>query len=586
MAGVPRTDSWKARRTRWMNRLHARLSTRARPATGFVSQPEPRTIGSFARGKQLIAGNFLFAGHLVEAPDTAIWDLPMPGPAFEEELHGFTWLDDLAAVGDPAARSRAQAWVMDWIERHGRGRGPGWSPDLTGRRMIRWINHAFFLLSGLEKAGDERYYRSLAQQTIFLSRRWTAAAPGLPRFEALTGLIYAGLTLTGMERHVEPATRALARECRERIDAEGGIPTRNPEDLLEVFTLLTWAASALSEAGRVAGRDHVLAIERIAPTLRALRHADGGLVRMHGGGRGAEGRLDQALAASGVRAGANTGLSMGYARLSAARTTVIVDAARPPAVAVSHNAHASTLAFELTSGRRPLIVSCGSGVSFGAEWRRAGRATQSHSTLAIEGYSSARLGAKRLIGAQQRELLVDAPAEVGVQQSAGPEGAELMAWHNGYVRTHGLTHARSLSLSPDGRSLRGEDTLGAFSDTDRAAFDRVMDSSRLQGIPYAVRFHLYPDVDAELDMGGAAVSLALKSGEIWVFRHDGHATLHIEPSVYLETGRLKPRPARQIVLSTKVVEYAAQVTWTLAKAQETPQGLRDLVIDDRPGGLG
>lgn len=585
MAGVPRQDSWKARRTRWMNRLHARRATLAKPATAFVSHPEPRTIGSYAKGRQLTGGNFLFAGHLVEAPQTAIWDLPMPTAAFEEELHGFTWLDDLAAAGDGAARARAQAWTREWIRRHGRGRGPGWSPDLTGRRMIRWINHAFFLLSGQENEVSEAYFRSLAQQTNFLSRRWKAAAPGLPRFEALTGLIYAGLTLEGMEAHIEPAVKALARECREQIDQGGGIPTRNPEELLDVFTLLTWAASALSESGRMAARDHVAAIERIAPTLRALRHADGGLARYHGGGRGVEGRLDQALAASGVRATIQTGLAMGYARLSSGRTTVVVDAAPPPAVEVSHNAHASTLAFELTSGRRPVVVSCGSGVSFGEEWRRAGRATQSHSTLGIDGYSSARLGAKRLIGTHQRELLVDAPSEVGVQQGADPDGATLIAWHNGYTRTHGLTHARRLDLSFDGRALHGEDTLGAFSEADKRAFDRALDSTKLQGVAYDIRFHLYPDVDAELDMGGAAVSLALKSGEIWVFRHDGHAQMHLEPSVYLEKGRLKPRAAKQIVLSSRVMDYAAQVNWSLAKAQETPQGLRDLVMDDEPTGL-
>lgn len=579
MAGVSQSESWQARRSGFLDRLHARLSALARPATGFTSQPEPRTIGSFARGRQLTGGNFLFAGFLVEAPDTGLWDLPMPSAAFEEELHGFTWLDDLAAVGDAAARQRAQAWTMDWIARHGRGRGPGWMPDLTGRRLIRWINHAIFLLNGQEKEGSDAYYRSLAQQTIFLSRRWKSAAPGLPRFEALTGLIYAGLALEGMTRHVAPAAKALAHECRSQIDAEGGIPTRNPEELLEVYTLLTWAAAALSDAGQIPPRDHLQAIERITPTLRALRHADGGLARFHGGGRGAEGRLDQALAVSGVRAQVNTGLSMGFARLSEGRSSVIVDATAPPSGPVSGNAHASTLAFELTSGRRPVIVSCGSGASFGAEWRRAGRATQSHSTLAIEGYSSSRLGVKRLSGGRAGEFLVDVPHDLGLQQSAGPEGHSLTAWHDGYVSTHGLIHVRKLDLSFDGRALVGEDTLGAFSDAQQRRFEHALDRAKLQGIAYALRFHLHPDVDATLDMGGTAVSLALKSGEIWVFRHDGHAELRLEPSVYLETGRLKPRATKQISLSSRVLEGARQINWTLAKAQDTPLGVRDLVTD-------
>ena len=99
-------ESWSARKTQWLNRAHARWASLARPATAFVSQPEPRTIGSYARGRQLVEGNFLFAGYLIEAPETAIWDLPMPDSAFEAVLHGFTWLDDLAAVGDGLARQQ------------------------------------------------------------------------------------------------------------------------------------------------------------------------------------------------------------------------------------------------------------------------------------------------------------------------------------------------------------------------------------------------------------------------------------------------------------------------------------------------
>ena len=140
-----------------------------------MSQPEPRTIGSFARGRQLIGGNLLFAGSLVEAPDTLLWDVKAPDLAYEADRHGFGWLDDLAAVGDMQARQRAQEWVLGWIAQHGRGTGPGWTPDLTGRRIVRWINHAIFLLRGLEREDSQQFYRSLARQTWFLSKRWLGA---------------------------------------------------------------------------------------------------------------------------------------------------------------------------------------------------------------------------------------------------------------------------------------------------------------------------------------------------------------------------------------------------------------------------
>ena len=81
-------------------------------------------------------------------------------------------------------------------------------------------------------------------------------------------MIYAGLALEGMRDHVAPAMVALANDCDSEISADGGIPTRNPEELLEVFTLLTWAAQSLAEADLRPSSELLGAIERIAPTLR------------------------------------------------------------------------------------------------------------------------------------------------------------------------------------------------------------------------------------------------------------------------------------------------------------------------------
>ncbi|WP_299951772.1 heparinase II/III family protein [uncultured Ruegeria sp.] len=572
------SDKMANRWTRFQNRLYARLSQRRKAVSGFVGQPEPRTVGSFARGRQLVAGNLLFAGYLVEADDTDLWDVVAPSQDFDDERHGFIWLDDLAAVGDMRAREKAQRWVWGWIAAHGRGKGPGWAPDLTGRRVTRWINHAQFLLRGTDKAQSKAFFRSLSQQTWFLSKRWTAATPGLPRFEALAGLVQAGLALEGLEQMADPALRALARECDRQIDAEGGIPTRNPEELLEVFTLLSWTSAALSEVGRGTPASQTEAIKRIAPTLRNLRHADGALARFHGGGRGLEGRLDQALAQSGIKPQQHSDLSMGYARLAASRTTVLVDASAPPKGAASYNAHASTLAIELTSGRRPLIVNCGSGGSFGQDWRRAGRATPSHSTLSVDGYSSARLA--EVAKGSSQEALVDGPKDVPVDFEDAFEGTRFMVGHDGYAKVFGLTHARTLELRFDGRELVGEDILLTATDKAKRQFDRAMDGAGLKGIAFDIRFHLHPDVDAALDLGGAAVSMALKSGEIWVLRHDRFGKLSVEPSVYLEKGRLKPRATKQIVLSGRAMEYATRIRWTLSKAQDTAFAVRDTHRDE------
>jgi uncharacterized heparinase superfamily protein len=268
---------------------------------------------------------------------------------------------------------------------------------------------------------------------------------------------------------------------------------------------------------------------------------------------------------------------MGYARLIAGRTSVIVDAAAPPQGAGAETAHASTLGFELTSGRRPLIVHCGAGQDFGPDWRRAGRATASHSTLGIDGVSSSRLTTKDR-EASAHEFLTDVPSQVSVQPFETKDGAALLLSHNGYEPTHGLTHVRQVQLTADGSAVLGTDALAAVEDLGRARYDQYRAETGLEAIGFSIRFHLSPDAEANLDMGGHAISIAPKSGEVWIFRAKG-AQISLKPSVYLESRRLKPRATKQIVLTASVIDYATEISWSLSKAQGSHTAVRDLVRD-------
>ncbi|MBF9029573.1 heparinase [Rhodobacterales bacterium HKCCE3408] len=552
--------------SRAFDRRAAGAAARVR-VSGFTAQPAPKAVGEAARGRQLLAGNFLFAGTLIEARGQSPWDITPPDAAFAAALHGFGWLDDLAAVGSPEARKTAQRWTGDWLARFGAGRGPGWTPALTGRRQIRWITHAIALMNGVDSETGSALIAGMGRQAGFLSRRWSAAPADLPRFEALVGYVHSATALSGFERHLDPALRALARDCEGRIDASGGIASRSPEALLEIFALLTWTAAILAETGRPQDPALTAAIARIAPTLRSLRHGDGSLARFHGGGRGRPGLLDHALRQSMLRPATATGAAMGFRRLTGDRVELIVDAAPPPTGRDATEAHASTLAFEMTSGRDPLIVSCGPGRHLGPDWQTAARATPSHSTLVLAGYSSARIGRRA-----QGELS-EGPGRVEARAETAGAASALHLSHDGWRETHGLTHMRHLSLETDGRLLAGEDGLAALDDRDRDRLDRVLARVPGSSLDFAIRFHLHPDVEPRLDMGGQAVSLMLTSGELWVFRAQGGepAKLALAPSVYLDSRHLSPRATKQIVLSARLTGYGSAVRWSLARPVDPPR---------------
>ena len=173
----------------------------------------------------------------------------------------------------------------------------------------------------------------------------------------------------------------------------------------------------------------------------------------------------------------------------------------------------------------------------------------------------------------------EGPEKVEMQDFPSENGRQITLSHDGYVTSHGLTHIRSLTLDNDGRFLQGEDGLAAMEDTDREVLDHMLANAGGNGIGFSLRFHLHPEVEAAIDLGGHAASLTLRGGEVWVFRHGGEAELRIEPSFYLENGRIKPRVTKQIVLFTRLTEYGSAISWSLAKPSDAPLAHRDYAPD-------
>ncbi len=564
MARYSHQLSWiQQLRYRWL----LRLAAWSKPKVGLIATPEPWTTGDFDRGLRILSGKIVFTGHMMDIGESSIWNHKPPSPLFAAELHGFRWLDDLATYGDARAMGTAQAWILDWIDGFGMGLGPGWSADVTGRRLIRWINHSAFLLHGLSQSRRDKICQSMALQTRLLSTSWRHLPAGRGRFEALAGLICAAQSLAGMQSILPPALTALVKECQAQIDVHGTIASRNPEELLDIFSLLTWVKQSLELTHAPIPEALTKSLASIAPVLRSLRHGDGTLARFHGGGQGSEYVLDQALAISGIRASALQDSAMGFARLAAGATSLIADAAAPPLGQERFTSHASTCAFELSVGRSRVIVNCGSGLRFGEDWHQAGRSTASHATLAIEGLSSSRFAAPKRNGTRP---FIETPSLVMVEKTRAVDGVRLQMNHNGYQKSHGLIHARTLDLPVDSKGLVGEDELYAPDESDVRLLQAAQAKSE-SPLHFSIRFHLHPEVTPNLEPDSASVSLTLATGDIWVFRCQPGVELALDESVYFEDGRQFPRPSQQIVLTGVIKEITTRVRWSLAKASENPQ---------------
>ena len=159
------------------------------------------------------------------------------------------------------------------------------------------------------------------------------------------------------------------------------------------------------------------------------------------------------------------------------------------------------------------------------------------------------------------------------QKTVDRSGSMVILSHDGYAPGQGLTHLRRVVLGQTGAELSGEDSLRALSRQDKMVFDQALDVSGLAGLPYSIRFHLHPDTQAQVDMNGRAVSVALQNGEVWVFRCSMGQSIALEPSVYMDPNRFKPRATKQIVLNARAMSYAQTIEWQFTKAHGAKPGI-------------
>jgi uncharacterized heparinase superfamily protein len=505
------------------------------------------------RGRQLeeadayLRGRFRFAGATLEIREGSVFDRALPNAAFAAGLHGFQWLRHLEAAGGPVAHDLALALAQQWLRRYQRVAYPAWNPEIIAERFFNVFSHGRFFLLDSDLVWRSRFFVSLRNQARVLARTLHEAPAGLPRLKAAAALTLAGFCL-GDRRSTSCGLKALSRELEAQVLPDGGAASRSPEALLESFRVLGMVEQALGHAHHPDRPALKTVLGRIAPMLRYFRLGDGGLGVFHGGGEAdarvlaAELNRDEAQ----VRAVGHAPYS-GYQRLSAGRATALFDVGCEPPPEFAGAAHAGALAFELSSGAHRLVVNCGPPSAADARLRTALRSTAAHSTLSLADTSSASVLDGRLAAVLGARLIAG-PMIVDTRRSEGPLGVTVEAEHDGYARRLRVIHWRRLTLAPRGLALTGADRLLPIG---QATPVRDM-------LPFAIRFHIHPDVRISMAQGGGSVLLKLPNGEGWRFRCGG-GRLSVEESIYFGGGAA--RRAEQLVITSTYTGEPLECAW-------------------------
>jgi uncharacterized heparinase superfamily protein len=529
--------------------LLSRLS-RSRQPLKLVAVPRDHVHGERQRGDALLAGRFFVGNESLTLKDLDFGKVGATGE-LAQQLQGFSWLRDLAAAASREKGARlAEAVVGRWLLAHGTRIDEAWAPHLWGERILFWTAYAPYILSSGDSGYRSALLNTLARGARHLDASADKAAAGLDRVTAWCGVVAAGLLVQGGVPRVARGEAALARALTSAQFDDGGLISRSPFEQVQLVDRFGLLRACYLAAKQTMPEGIEAAAQASLAALHGVMMGDGALSSWQGCNPGEPARLAALIDGCGLRARPlRQARGWGYQRMSALGTVLVLDGAPPPPQKNAGQGSASTLAFELSDSAQRLVVNCG-GPGFvptdlSEELVRGLRTTAAHSTLVLSDTNSTNILTDGSLGKGVEDVAID--------RTEDNDASRLEASHDGYVRSFGLVHKRSLMLGNDGKELRGADQL----------IPRGRKKIR-EGVPYAVRFHLAPSVEATITADGMGAILRSKGAPPWNFRCRG-ANLTAEESLWID-GRGQAQRTTQLVIVGEVSALGGEIGWQFRRA--------------------
>lgn len=534
----------------------------------LAALPKDHRPPDLERGREIIAGHWRFGSTRIETPiDRAPWGPPFPSLHFADRIHRFHWLRDVAAHGD-AGEALARSLTASWVEMFGKWDGFAWRLSPTADRQVNLLSAGPWLLDGLDGPARESLLDLLARQARHLLASGGEEQEPRGRFRVAVATVMSGAVIADMPKALDAGLTMLEQECGQQILADGGHVSRSPEALAEALLDIQAVEDLLLRLGVNAPAFLTRLQPRMAAMLDFLGTPDGGLLADNGGGDGLTPGAPGARPASlrmaalaphgAVSAKFTFARLTGYQRVQAEELTLFLDTGAGPQRLYGGQSHAGALSITVNDGPDRILGPCGAHADLEPALKDASRRTAAHSVLSLNREDSAIFSFEPLTGLRAPE----GPASISAHRLEENEQYLLEGQHGGWRVRHGLIYRRRLYIAKNGARIIGEDSLSRpMSETAPASATEI---------PYAIRFHLHPDVQVAEGPDDRTVFLGLtKRQRVWRFRSE--ALLSVENSRYWGGGG--SRATRQLVIRGKADSTADgsappnRVRWALSRIE-------------------
>jgi len=432
----------------------------------------------------------------------------------EDYWNSFEWLRDLREIGSEKARVRSRNLVDEWHNLNPFWDEGKWSPRLISKRLSNILFCYGTFADTADSDFQERLMKQFTSQARCLELDWRIIKNNSEKLYVLLGMMAGRTCLTKETGEINYIIETVIDEIHKIINDDGMHISRKPQLQLETLKIIIEIQYLGKSSKKYIREKYNNIVNKLTSSSKMLQHVDGTIINFNGGSKFEKETVSQLISKSDTSVKTLVGISQdGYSKFNSKSTSIIFDIGSP--YRASHNWHAGTLSFELSSGKNLILVNSGF-LEMDTGWTNALRGTSAHSTVSIDGKNSSNI---------EKNAQKERVARVfNKKLEKTSYGFNVSAKHDGYFSSYGIYHKRELFLNKEGDKVQGVDEL--------------INTGAPGSIPIEaeVRFHLHPDIKVAKTLSGD-IMLRLKNGSGWIFKTNESRT-KLEDSIFIKSNNV------------------------------------------------
>ena len=491
--------------------------------------------GDLDTGYKILKGYMTFFGETVHFKNS-IWSKNQATNIWNNELQSFGWVKDLRLVGSNQARIFLRKAIKEWLDKHKNWSKVEWKSNILAKRICNLLGNFSFFCSSAEESFKEVFLRSISKQSAHLISYKMRDVDGFEKIFAIKTIILTSLSFETLQRYFHYGESLLINEISNQINSDGSHFLKSPGIHFEFLKNLIDIKNMYSKTKREVPETINSTIENMGSILKFYRHGSGSLATFNNTKPVKKFQIDQVLLRANSKIKVpNFSPFTGFQKVSENKLNFIMDCGNP----VKEEPYAGSLSFELSSGKNLIIVNCGSPHIQNRKWAEAMKSSAAHSTLSIDNVNSSDI----FFGSQKKGRI----AKVWSKKSSDGHCYWIDSAHNGYKNIFGVIHNRKIHIDPQKKIIRGQDTIV-----------KSVEKYSLNPKKIFIRFHVHPNVDANVTGSRRKVILRLANGKGWEFICS-EPIIKICESIYLASDQGITRNSH-ILLSNKVLNNK-KINW-------------------------